>query len=156
MKIGAASAHGCAAVFGSVGLFVRGPSGSGKSRLTDTLVEEATKQGIFARLVADDRVFLGSANGKLIAASPETISGQIEHRHLGIERIEFVPSAVMDLVVNLVPIHELERLPDEQTATIDGVGLPILSAPEKCLAVSVPLVFAALRRLADRDSRPAM
>ena len=51
--------HACAVLIGARALLIRGPAGSGKSRLALALIEAAEAGRLrFARLVADDRVRL--------------------------------------------------------------------------------------------------
>ncbi len=144
-----ASAHGCVAVIGTAGVLIRGPSASGKSRLTDVLVEEAHKAGVFAHWVADDRVFLRNSNDRLIATAPIETAGLIEHHSLGIKCTNHLQSANVDLVVDLVVEDHIERLPEKTETVVAEIPLPILFVPQKQLVISVPLVFAALSKLDD-------
>ena len=61
------SLHACALVVGERGMLIRGPSGAGKSTLSLAILSRARASGLFAALVADDRVFLSLASSHLIA-----------------------------------------------------------------------------------------
>ena len=62
--------HASAVLIGSRAMLIRGPAGSGKSRLALALIGRRRRaHPSFARLVADDRVELTAAHGRLLAAS---------------------------------------------------------------------------------------
>ena len=87
MHKGSGSEHATAVLAGPRAILIRGPSGSGKSKLAWDLLEAAREGKLhFARLVADDRVALSALNGKLIASAPQTIAGKIELRGSGVRR----------------------------------------------------------------------
>ncbi len=131
---------------GARAILIRGPAGSGKSRLALALID-AARAGIapFARLVADDRVALIAAHGRLIASAPDTTRGLIEVRGLGIRRIEHEPRAVVDLVVDLAS-KDAARLPEPTAATckILGVRLPRLPVASED---PLPVVLACISTL---------
>lgn len=145
----APTVHACAVVIGETGLLIRGASGSGKSALAFALIDAARRDGVFAAFVADDRVILESAGGRLIGRVPPTIAGLAERRGRGIETIAFVPAAVIGLVVDLVPDGTIERLPDEaaRSVEIEGIQLVRLAVPSAATAVSVPLTLAEWREM---------
>src|SRR5262245_25455010 len=106
-----ASVHACAVLVGARAILIRGPAGSGKSRLALALIHAAeTGRLPFARLIADDRVRLEARNGRLLAWAPDTIAGLIEVRGLGIRRVAYEPMAVVGLMVDLAA-PDSERLP---------------------------------------------
>jgi HPr kinase/phosphorylase len=119
-----ASLHATCIVLGEAGILIRGPSGSGKSRLARALLHHAGLAGRFARLVSDDRTWVGAAHGRLVARGPAVTAGLIETRGLGLVRIAHEPAAVLRLVVDCVPSQE--RLPEEgdQAVEIGGLVLP--------------------------------
>jgi serine kinase of HPr protein (carbohydrate metabolism regulator) len=123
----AATIHAGAVLLGEAGVLVRGASGSGKSSLLLALLDRDPT----ARLVADDRVALSSANGLLIAAAPPGLAGLIEIRGHGIVRRPFVSPVVLRLVVDLLPPEECERMPDSNSleVMIEDVRLPLLRLP---------------------------
>jgi serine kinase of HPr protein (carbohydrate metabolism regulator) len=124
--------HASAVLVGPRAVLVRGPAGSGKSRLAMALIQAAGRRGLipFARLVADDRVELVAAHDRLLARAPEPLAGLIEVRGAGIRRIHHEPIAVVGLVVDLAQ-PRAERLPgDAQSQTeIAGITLPRLALP---------------------------
>lgn len=123
--------HASAVLVGAGAILVRGPAGSGKSRFVLQMLA-AAKAGLvaFARLVADDRVELISAHGRIIARPPAELAGLIEVRGLGIRRVAHEPGAVVNLVLDLGD-PQAERMPEPAAgvAVIAGVELPRLSVP---------------------------
>jgi HPr kinase/phosphorylase len=120
--------HASAVLTGSRAVLIRGPAGSGKSRLALALID-AAKAGLirFARLVADDRVELAATHGRLLVSPPPSLAGLIEVRGLGIRRVAFETMAVAGLIIDLAAADG-ERLPasSAQAAEIDGISLPRL------------------------------
>jgi len=101
---GAVILHASAVAWQGRAVLILGPSGSGKSALALNLM------ALGAVLVADDRVRVTEAGGRLLAASPEAIAGRIEARGIGILNAETVDRAELALVVDL-SATETERLP---------------------------------------------
>jgi serine kinase of HPr protein (carbohydrate metabolism regulator) len=125
----AATVHGSAVLVGRRAVLIRGPSGSGKSRLTFELIEMGrTGALVFARLVADDRLLLEASHGRLVARPPAALAGLIEVRGLGLMRLPYETSAVVGLVVDLAAA-DAERLPESaaRTTEIEGLTLPRLA-----------------------------
>jgi HPr kinase/phosphorylase len=120
--------HASAVLVGARGLLIRGDSGAGKSRLVLKLIAAAAERRLaFARLVADDRVFVSAAHGRLIARAPRELAGLLEIRGLGIRRLPYEPAAVIRLVVDLAAAAE-RMPPAAATETeIEGVRLPRLA-----------------------------
>ncbi|MDR4306710.1 HPr kinase/phosphatase C-terminal domain-containing protein [Chelatococcus sambhunathii] len=141
--------HANCFVVGEAGILVRGESRSGKSSLTLALIERATAEGRFARLVADDRVRLEAKNDRLIGSVPSTIAGLIERRGVGIERLPFLRRAVVRLVVDLLPPGK--PLPDrvDLDVVIEGVTLPCVTWPGGCFEAA-DVVMTALRAIERR------
>lgn len=105
-------------------MLIRGPSGSGKSRLALELIQAARNGSLrFARLVGDDRVHVEAAHGRLLVRPAAALAGLIEVRGLGIRKLPHEPRAVVGLVVDLAA--EAERLPqaDQQRTELEGVAL---------------------------------
>ena len=134
--------HASAVLVGERAVLIHGASGSGKSRLAWALVK-AGRAGLLpsVRLVADDRVRVFAAGGRLLAAAPATIHGMIEVRGLGIRRVEYEPLALVGLLVEL-GAADGARLPETNTteAKILGIGIPRL--PVATGTDAYPLVFA--------------
>ena len=110
-----ASIHASAVRIGNRGVLIRGPSGSGKSRLAFDLITSGRSGQIApAILVGDDRVHLDTGAGQLrVRAAPE-LAGLIEIRGLGIRHCEFTEEAIVGLVVDLKSrVVDLEALFEE-------------------------------------------
>jgi HPr kinase/phosphorylase len=143
--------HASAVLVGPKAVLIRGPAGSGKSRLAWDLLIAAT-QGLlaFARLVADDRAYLDNHAGRLVVRPAQPLAGMIEIRGLGIRKVEIEPLAVVGLVVDL-DAADAGRHPEKSatTAVIDEVSLPRLGVAAGMAAL--PLVLAAVRTLSAGD-----
>ena len=137
--------HASAVLVGPKAVLIRGPAGSGKSRLAWDLVTAAT-QGLlpFAILVADDRAFLENHSGRLVVRPAQSLAGMIEIRGLGIRKVAAEPAAVVGLVVDL-DAADAARHPEKAAVTvlIDGVSLPRLAVAAGI--AGLPLVLAAMR-----------
>lgn len=123
---------------------IRGPAGSGKSRLAWALIDAAATGRLrFARLVADDRVEFTANHGRLLVRAPTALAGLIEVRGVGVRRIAFEPIAVAGLVIDLAAADS-ERIPapSAQTADINGISLPRL--PVAAGADALTIVLATL------------
>jgi serine kinase of HPr protein (carbohydrate metabolism regulator) len=124
-----ATVHASCVLVGRAAILIRGPSGSGKTRLALALIE-AGDNGLVppARLVADDRVHLFVANGRLLARAPDAIAGKAEIRGFGICDVPHEPLALLRLVVDLAA-GDAERMPstDAEHAIISGVKLSRLA-----------------------------
>jgi HPr kinase/phosphorylase len=118
--------HASVVLVGARALLIRGPAGSGKSRLALKLIEAAQAGMLrFARLVADDRVRLEPRHGRLLARAPSELAGLIEVRGLGIRHMPHEPMAIVGHVVDLAAA-DAERLPHLAQAEVEGVPLPRL------------------------------
>jgi serine kinase of HPr protein (carbohydrate metabolism regulator) len=138
--------HATAVVLGDAGVLIRGPSGSGKSLLGRSLVEALRPAGRFAAIVADDRVTVEAAGGRLIARVPAVIAGQAEVRGVGIVPVDHEPAAVIRLVVDLVAADTVARMPEEdgRRVTIEGVDLARIAVPARMTEVAADIIRAAL------------
>jgi len=125
--------HASAVLVGARALLIRGPAGSGKSRLAWALLQTGDTNTLpFSRLIADDRVHLMAMNGRLLVRPAASLAGMIEMRGLGIRRVPFEAVAVVGMVVDL-SVSEGERLPiaPSSQAVIDGIALPRLAIPSE-------------------------
>jgi serine kinase of HPr protein (carbohydrate metabolism regulator) len=141
--------HASAVLVGSHAALIRGPSGSGKSRLALALLHAARRGALpFARLVADDRADVESHNGRLLVRPAPALAGLIEVRGLGIRQVPHEPVAVVGLVVDLAAA-DAARLPEtaSQTCEIERITLPRL--PVAAGQDALPLVLSYLQT-ADR------
>ena len=138
-----ATVHASAVLVGARAVLIRGPSGSGKSRLALELIEAARVGRLrFARLIGDDRVHLESAGGRLLVRPAQQLAGLIELRGAGIVRFDYEPCAVVGLVVDL-NAADAERLPEQQTIAIEGNLLPRLAIAAGAAALPVVLALIA-------------
>jgi len=133
-----------AVVYRGAGILIRGAPGAGKSVLALMLIETG------GRLVGDDRVHLGARDGRIIASGHGAVAGQIELRGRGLVERPFEPSAIVRLVVDLVPPDGFERLPEPNalTTTLLGVRLPRqpVTANNPVAATLVREALDAIRR----------
>ena len=139
-----ASVHASAVLVGDRAVLIRGPSGSGKSRLAFDLILAGRSQQIPpAVLVGDDRVHLVTSGENLIVRPAAELAGLIEIRGLGIRRIDHADEAIVGLVVDLAAA-DAERLPlpDAQSVRISGVLIPRI--PVRAGYEAFPLIAAAL------------
>jgi HPr kinase/phosphorylase len=146
------SVHASAVKVGSDAVLIRGPSGSGKSRLAfDLILAGRSGQLPPTILVADDRVRLATDGKELWARTIPELAGLIEIFGLGIRRCEHVDAARIGLVVDLAA-PEAERLPppDALQITLFGVSLPRI--PVAAHHDPLPLVVAALTTTASSSS----
>jgi HPr kinase/phosphorylase len=147
MAAEASTIHASAVLVGAKAVLIRGPSGSGKSRLAWDLLQAAFQGALsFARLVADDRLLVEAHTGQLLVRPAPALAGLIEIRGLGIRRLGFEPVAVVGLVVDLAA-EEAARLPaiTAGNATISGINLPRLAVADGMTALA--LVLASLRTI---------
>ena len=136
--------HASCVLAGRSAVLIRGPSGSGKSRLANALIE-AGNNGISprARLVADDRVHLFAAHGRLLAAAPEPVKGKIEMRGFGIRDVECEPLALVGLVVDLAA-EDAGRMPEDAANSVEISGVKLSRLPVAAGADALPPVLAAI------------
>ena len=139
---GGPTVHASAVLIGARAVLIRGPSGSGKSRLAWELIEAARDGAVvFARLVGDDRVHLQAAGGRLLVQPNEALAGLIELRGVGILRRDHEPCAVVGLVVDLAAA-DAERLPERREIVVEGIPIPRLAVAPAVAAL--PLVLAVV------------
>lgn len=117
---------------GSWAVLLRGPSGVGKSDLALRLLDRG------ATLVSDDQVALRCVGGRLLASPPAAIAGKLEVRGLGIVELPHQNAVPVALIADLRASAEIERLPEAEEESLDGVVLRRIdidpqqvSAPEK-------------------------
>ena len=141
---GGPTVHASAVRVGNRAVLIRGPSGSGKSRLAfDLILSGRSGQVAQAVLVGDDRVHLDTAAGELHVRPAAELAGLIEIRGLGIRRCEFAKQAIVGLVVDLAATDS-ERLPAPEAlmTSIFGVSIPRVAVGAGYSPL--PLVVAAL------------
>jgi HPr kinase/phosphorylase len=143
----ASSIHASAVLVGPRAVLIRGPSGSGKSRLAFALLQAAEERRLaFARLVSDDRTLIAVAHQRLLAKPVPELAGLIEVYGLGIRRVPYEPQAVVFLVVDLAA--DAPRMPDpaSQVTTLEGISLPRLAVASG--HDPMPLILSEVRRQA--------
>jgi len=146
------SVHASAVLVGNRAALIRGPSGSGKSRLAfDLILAGRSGQIPPAVLVGDDRVHLDAGKGQLMVRPARELAGLIEIRGLGIRRCDFAEQAIVGLVVDL-DAPDAERLPPPAAlqTSIHGVWIPRI--PVGFGLAAIPLVIAALTMTASSSS----
>jgi serine kinase of HPr protein (carbohydrate metabolism regulator) len=119
------------------GVLIMGPSGIGKS----DLALRALQAG--CRLISDDYSCLWSSGGHLYAGAPDTISGQMEIRGLGI--IGVTPRALTRIHLAAQAQDETpERLPEAETTEFIGHRVATLRVRPR-EASSLDKLLTALR-----------
>ena len=137
------SVHASAVKVGSRAVLIRGPSGSGKSRLAfELILASRSGQLPMAVLVADDRVRLDTVAGQLWVRPVRELAGLIEIRGLGIRRCDFVAEAEIGLVVDLAA-SDAERMPPPEALFTSVLGVKIPRIPVDHGFSPLPLVVAA-------------
>lgn len=132
--------YGTSVALGGEGILLRGPSGCGKSDLALRLIDQG------AHLVADDQTDLYIDGGDIWMTAPATIAGQIEVRGLGIQRVPYVATAPLRVVVDLAASAEIERMPEPRACVLLGRNVPLIAlAPfEASAAAKLRLVLRAV------------
>jgi serine kinase of HPr protein (carbohydrate metabolism regulator) len=139
------SVHASAVLVGDQAVLIRGPSGSGKSRLVfDLILAAQAGQLPEAMLVADDRLFLDVTNDGLLRVRPvPELIGLLEIRGLGIRRLDCATAAIVGLVVDL-DAHDAARLPDADALRTRLHDVEIPRIPVGSGFSPLPLVAAYL------------
>jgi HPr kinase/phosphorylase len=106
--------HATAIAIDGRGVLMRGPSGSGKSRLACDMLFHASESGREACLIGDDRIALRREGNAVIARGHPHIHGQIEVRGHGIMVLRATERAKIDWIVEIS--GNGERLPDRADA----------------------------------------
>jgi HPr kinase/phosphorylase len=133
--------HATCLVLGEAGLLITGASGSGKSSLALSLLALGQAQGLFARLVADDRVLLRRHRDRILAVPPPAIAGMIEKRGLGILHMAHEPAVRIDWLIHWC--SDPDRMPETQHDWL--LGLPLRCLRLRVGACQAEAVFASLR-----------
>jgi len=139
MATDTATIHASAVLIGPKAALIRGPAGSGKSRLVWDLLQSAMA---FTRLVADDRAHVEVCAGRLLVRPAPALAGMLEIRGLGIRRLPYEPVAAVGLVVDLAA-EDAARQPGQEAgkAVIGGVSLPRLAIAPGMPALAMVLAL---------------
>jgi HPr kinase/phosphorylase len=148
MAADAATIHASAVLIGPKAALIRGPAGSGKSRLVWDLLQAAAQGALpFARLVADDRAYVEACAGRLLVRPAPALAGMLEIRGLGIRHIPYEPVAVVSLVADLAAVDTVRYPgPEAGKTTIDEVSLPLLTVAPGMSALAMVLAFLRTTR----------
>ena len=120
-------------------VLIIGEPAAGKSDLALRLI------GRGWRLVTDDYAHVRASGGALYAVAPETISGRIEVRGVGIVGVGALGPVRLALALELTG-GPVERLPEPESLMVEGVALPVLRL-NGFEASAVEKVAAAIARL---------
>ena len=139
MAADTATIHASAVLIGRKAALIRGPAGSGKSRLVWDLLQSALP---FTRLVADDRAHVEACAGRLLVRPAPALAGMLEIRGLGIRRLPYEAVAAVGLVVDLAA-EDAARQPGQEAgkAVIGGVSLPRLAVAPGMPALAMLLAL---------------
>jgi serine kinase of HPr protein (carbohydrate metabolism regulator) len=115
------------------GVLIEGPSGSGKSDLALRCVSAGF------RLVADDRVLIWASAGRSFGRAPDSLSGLLESRGIGVLPCPALAMAPVVLAIRCEASPEaVERFPAGETLSLPGGPVPLrplwpfdLAAPAK-------------------------
>ena len=127
--------HATAVAHDGLAVLIMGPSGSGKSDLALRLIDRGF------RLVSDDQTIVSRKGDTLVATAPQTISGKLEIRGVGIVEMEALEHVPVALVVDLTT--EFDRLPDDhRQRNILGVPLRMVTIDAKTASAAAKVVIA--------------
>lgn len=140
--------HGTAVAIEGEAILLRGPSGAGKSDLGLRLIDRG------ARLVADDQALLRRQGERVMVQVPDPIAGMIEVRGVGLVRVDWLAEARLALIADLLPLGQIERMPEPRVETVLGVAVPLIAlAP---LEPSAPAKLRVILRALAEGPVPAI
>jgi len=138
--------HGTSVVVNGVGVLLRGAPGIGKSDLALRLIDGG------AHLVADDQTALSRENNFVVMTSNAVLEGLLEVRGVGILAVPCTPRARLGLVVDLVPLSQIERMPEKEYCELLGMRVRLLKLPPFTASTAAKLRLAVASL--DLDSPP--
>lgn len=139
-----------------IGVLILGESGIGKSEISLDLIRKGH------RLIADDRVDISDVRGHLIGTCPESISGMMEVRGIGIINVErmFGVNALAEksrirLVIHLIPFKKEEPVERIGMKTdqyeILGETIPLIRLPVSAARSMSEIVETAVTNFKLKD-----
>ncbi len=117
--------HASALYIEGYGVLIRGKSGSGKSLLALELIDNITK--FKTTLIADDRVNISKENNEVFLHYVPSLKAKIELFGYGIVKREYIKSAKLDLIIDLV--DEIVRMPEKKEFSCVFLGEKIARCP---------------------------
>ena len=132
--------YATAVTYCGFGVLIRGPSGSGKSDLALRLIDDG------AGLVADDQVVIKAVGQELYLSPPDSLSGLIEVRGIGVIKIEYVRDIRLRLIVELDPSNEIQRTPIIKEELIKKNPVPVVNmyAFESSVLAKIKIILGYL------------
>jgi HPr kinase/phosphorylase len=132
--------YATAVIYCGFGILIRGPSGSGKSDLALRLIDDG------ADLIADDQVVIKAVGQELYLSAPDSLSGLIEVRGIGVIKIEYVSDIRLCLIVELDPSNEIQRIPTIKEELIKNIPVPVINmyAFESSVLAKIKIILGHL------------
>jgi HPr kinase/phosphorylase len=132
--------YATAVIYCGFGILIRGPSGSGKSDLALRLIDDG------ADLIADDQVVIKAVGQELYLSAPDSLSGLIEVRGIGVIKIEYVSDIRLCLIVELDPSNEIQRIPTIKEELIKNIPVPVINmyAFESSVLAKIKIILGYL------------
>ena len=121
------------------GVLLRGPSGAGKSDLALRLIDGG------GQLISDDYTEIHVRDGAAFLSAPAEIAGRLEVRGLGLMSLAAVQDIPLALVFDLRPYETIERMPDADVETFEGIEVP-RRVLDPFMASAAAIVRLALRQ----------
>ena len=136
--------HASAVLVGHMAVLIRGPSGSGKSRLAfDLILAGRARQIPATLLIGDDRIHLMECDGTLISRPAPSLAGLLEIRGLGIRRCDHAAEGMVGLVIDLAA-KDAERLPEPHATQVRIYNTTLPRLPVGIGYAPLPVVIAAI------------
>ena len=112
--------HGSCVDFDGKSILAIGPSGVGKSSLALNLI------ALGGVLISDDQLVLSNGENCVTVSPPDTLTGKIEARYIGILNCPYVKLSRLNLVVDLTTKPQ-DRLPQQHSIKIGAHHVEIIA-----------------------------